>query len=98
MLQLGLFALDCAVNVLVLFFSSTSESFLHAEGSIVIGGSEFTLLAQLNDPRGKKASSPPLVHCEIPTEGLVQVGSSASLWRPRVARRLHRPHGAIWWE
>lgn len=47
----GLLALDSAPNVLVLFFSSTSESFLHTVSGIVTGSSKFTL-SRLNDPRG----------------------------------------------
>lgn len=47
----SLLALDSAPNVLVLVFSSTSESFLHTVSDIVTGSSKFTL-SWLNDPRG----------------------------------------------
>lgn len=47
----SLLALDSAPNVLVLFFSSTSESLLHTVSDIVTGSSEFPL-SRLNDPRG----------------------------------------------
>lgn len=33
-----------------------------------------------------------------PWRTLIHIGSPANLWRPHVARKLYRPHRALWWE